>query len=136
MSDVPPALQDAVWYFADYARCHALVVRWRWPDGKVTCPECGSEKVCYLARNRVWRCYAEHPKPRFSLKTGTLFADSPIGLDKWLPVVWLLLNGVGGVSSRDLSSALGVSQKTAWFMLHRIRLAMKSRKFRSLTYES
>ena len=135
MSDGPPTLEDAIRYFADYPRCHDLVVRWRWPDGHVTCPTCGSDKVCYLARNRVWRCYAEHPKPRFSLKTGTVFAESLIGLEKWLPAVWLLLNDTNGVSSRELSRSLGVSQKTAWFMLHRIRLAMKSRKFRSLTYE-
>src|ERR1051325_8983921 len=132
----PPTLQDAIRHFADSPRCHDLVVRWRWPDCRVTCPVCGSEKVCYLARNRVWRCYSEHLKPRFSLKTGTIFEDSAIALEKWLPAVWLLLNEPAGVSSRGLSAALGVSQKTAWFMLHRIRLAMKSRKFRPLSDES
>jgi len=138
MGDGPPMLQDAIRYFADYPRCHDLVLRWRWPDGKVSCPECGSEKVRYLARNRVWQCYSGHPKARFSLKTGTLFEDSPIHLEKWLPAVWLLLNdmnGSNGVSSRELSRSLGVSQKTAWFMLHRIRLAMQSKKFGPLKYE-
>ena len=77
----------------------------------MTCPECGSDKVCYLARNRVWQCYSEHPKPRFSLKTGTVFEDSAIGLEKWLPAVWLLLNDTDGVSSRELSRSLGISRK-------------------------
>ena len=95
----------------------------RWADGKVKCPECGSEKVCYLAKNRLWKCYATHPKPRFTLKTGTIFEDSPIALEKWLPAVWMLLNCKNGISSWELHRAIGVTQKTAWFMLHRIRLA-------------
>lgn len=95
----------------------------------IRCPECGSEKVCYLKKNRVWKCYATHPKPRFTLKTGTIFEDSPIGLEKWLPAVWMLLNCKNGISSWELHRALGVTQKTAWFMLHRIRLAMQEGDF-------
>jgi len=125
-------LRDAILYFADYEHCHEFMVSLRWPDGKVACPECGSEKVCYLAKNRVWKCYATHPKPRFSLKTGTIFEDSPIGLEKWLPAVWMLLNSKNGISSWELHRALGVTQKTAWFMLHRIRLAMQDGSFRKL----
>lgn len=125
-------LRDAILYFADYEHCHDFMVSLRWPDGKVKCPVCDSEKVCYLAKNRVWKCYATHPKPRFSLKTGTIFEDSPIGLEKWLPAVWMLLNDKNGISSWELSRALGVTQKTAWFMLHRIRLAMQSRTFNKL----
>lgn len=123
-----PTLRDAILYFADYQRCHETLVRVRWPDRKLKCPVCGSEKVCYLAGNRIWKCAATHPKPCFSLKTGTIFQDSPIGLEKWLPAVWMLLNGKN-ISSSQLSRALGVTQKTGWFMLHRIRLAMQSRVF-------
>jgi transposase-like protein len=118
-------LRDAIIYFAEYDHCHEFMVNLRWPDAKVKCPVCGSEKVCYLAKNRVWKCYATHPKPRFTLKTGTIFEDSPLGLEKWLPAVWMLLNCKNGISSWELSRALGVTQKTAWFMLHRIRLAMQ-----------
>jgi transposase-like protein len=109
------------------------MVELRWPDGKVKCPQCGSDKVCYLAKNRVWKCYATHPKPRFTLKTGTIFEDSPIPLEKWLPAVWMLQNSKNGISSWELHRALGVTQKTAWFMLHRIRLAMRDDSFRKLS---
>src|ERR1035441_3717898 len=118
-------LRDAILYFADFEQCHKFMVDLRWSDGVVKCPVCGSEKVTYLAKNRVWKCYAPHPKPRFSLKTGTIFEDSPIGLEKWLPVVWMILNCKNGISSWELHRAVGVTQKTAWFMLHRIRLAMQ-----------
>ncbi len=122
-------LRDAILYFADYGHCHDFMVSLRWPDGKVKCPVCGSEKACYLKKNRVWKCYATHPKPRFTLKTGTIFEDSPIPLEKWIPAVWMLLNCKNGISSWELHRALGVTQKTAWFMLHRIRLAMQDPAF-------
>ena len=125
-------LRDAILYFADFEHCKDFMVELRWPNGTVKCPECGSEKVCYLAKNRVWKCYATHPKPRFTLKTGTIFEDSPIPLEKWLPAVWMLLNCKNGISSWELHRALGVTQKTAWFMLHRIRLAMRSKTFNKL----
>jgi transposase-like protein len=120
---------DVILYFADYEHCHEFMVSLRWSDRKVKCPMCGAEKVTYLARNRVWKCYANHPRPRFSLKTGTIFEDSAVGLIKWLPAVWMLLNAKNGISSGELHRALGVTQKTAWFMLHRIRLAMQNRTF-------
>jgi len=101
------------------------MVEFRWPDGVVRCPNCGSDHVTYLANARVWKCYEKHLSPKFSLKTGTVFEDSPLGLDKWLPAVWLIVNCRNGVSSWELHRALGVTQKTAWFMLHRIRLAMQ-----------
>jgi transposase-like protein len=126
-------LRDAILYFADYEHCHDFMVSLRWPDGKVKCPVCGSEKVCYLAKNRVWKCYATHPKPRFTLKTGTIFEDSPIALEKWLPAVWMILNCKNGISSWELHRSIGVTQKTAWFMLHRIRLAMQEGSFRKLS---
>lgn len=127
-----PSLRDAVLYFADYQHCHDFMVSLRWSDGKVRCPQCDSEKVCYLAKNRVWKSCATHPKPRFTLKTGTIFEDSHIGLEKWFPAVWMLLNCKNGISSWELHRALGVTQKTAWFMRHRIRLAMKSQTFNKL----
>jgi transposase-like protein len=101
----------------------------RWPDGKVRCPQCGSEKVTYLQNARLYRCYEHHPRQKFSLKVGTVFEDSPIGLDKWLPAVWLLVNCKNGVSSYEIHRALGVTQKTAWFMVHRIRLAVQTNSF-------
>jgi transposase-like protein len=97
----------------------------RWADGIVRCPICQSEKVTYLEKAKVYRCYGKHPKQKFSLKVGTVFEDSPIGLDKWLPASWLLSNCKNGISSYELSNAIGVTQKSAWFMLHRIRFAMK-----------
>jgi len=122
-------LQEAIIHFADYDDCHALMVQLRWPDGKVKCPRCGAEKVTYLAKTRVWKCYAGHQKPTFSLKTGTLFEESPLGLDKWLPALWLIVNCKNGISSCELARDLGVTQKTAWFMAHRLRYALKDGGF-------
>lgn len=101
----------------------------RWLDGKVRCPICESEKVTYLEKARVYRCYGKHPRQKFSLKVGTVFEDSPIGLDKWLPAVWMISNCKNGVSSHELARHLGVTQKSAWFMLHRIREAMRTGTF-------
>ena len=125
-------LQEAIIHFANYDNCHALMVQLRWPDGKVKCPHCGAEKVTYLAKNRVWKCYAGHERPTFSLKTGTIFEDSPLGLEKWLTALWLVVNCKNGVGSCELSRDLGVTQKTAWFMSHRLRLAMKDGGFKLL----
>lgn len=127
--DSPQTLQQAIRYFTDYENCRSFMVAVRWPDGKVRCPYCDSEKVGYLANARVYRCYGDHPKQKFSLKVGTIFEDSPIGLDKWLPAVWLLVTCKNGISSYEIHRALGVTQKTAWFMLHRIRLAMQCGSF-------
>jgi transposase-like protein len=121
-------LIQAVAYFQDYENCHKFMVNLRWPDGKVTCPRCGSDHVKYLEKARVWKCYSKHESPKFSLKTGTIFEDSPIALAKWLPAVWMIVNDKNGISSWELHRALGVTQKTAWFMLHRIRLAMQDDK--------
>src|SRR5580698_3668866 len=124
MSD-QATLRDAILYFADFENCRKFMIDLRWPDGVVKCPTCGAEKVTYLAKRRVWKCYAGHVKPTFSLKTGTIYADSPIALEKWLPATWMLLNCKNGISSYELHRYLGVTQKTAWFMLQRIRLAMQ-----------
>ena len=122
----PKTLQQAVIYFADPDTCLVEMVRFRWPDGVVKCPNCGSEKVTYLAKQRRWKCYEKHPKAQFSLKVGTIFEDSPIGLEKWLPALWMVTACKNGISSYELGRALGVTQKTAWFMLSRLRLALQS----------
>ncbi len=127
MADIK-TLQQAVIHFSDFENCKREMVELRWPDGKVTCPQCGSEKVSYLANARVWKCYGKHDRPKFSLKTGTIFEDSPIGLDKWLAALWLVVNCKNGISSCESARDLGVTQKTAWFMNHRIREAMQNPK--------
>ena len=128
-------LQDAIIHFGNHENCHALMVFLRWPDGKVACPRCGAERVTYLAKSRIWKCYAKHEKPTFSLKTGTIFEDSPLGLNKWLPALWLVVNCKNGISSCELARDLGVTQKTAWFMAHRLRLALKDGGFSLLSGE-
>jgi transposase-like protein len=121
----PTTLQEAVIFFSKYENCHAFMMNLRWPDGKVICPRCGSDDVAYLPNARVFKCYEKHACQKFSLKVGTIFEDSPLGLDKWLPVMWLLANCKNGVSSWEIHRAVGVTQKTAWFMLQRARLAMQ-----------
>jgi transposase-like protein len=124
MADAPKTLQEAIIYFADADNCLNYLVSKRWANG-VVCPTCGSKKVGFLANQRRWQCSNKHPKRQFSVKVGTIFEDSPLGLDKWLPAVWLVTNCKNGVSSWEVHRDLGVTQKTAWFMLHRIRLAMQ-----------
>src|ERR1700728_1696956 len=129
----PKTLQQAIEFFSDYENCRQFMILVRWSDGKVRCPHCNSGKVGYLEKARVYRCYEEHPKQKFSLKVGTVFEDSPIPLEKWLPATWLLANCRNGISSYEVHRALGVTQKSAWFMLHRIRLAMQSGTFTKLS---
>jgi transposase-like protein len=128
----PKTLQQAIQFFSDYENCRQFMIAVRWADDKVRCPYCGSEKVTYLENARLYRCYEEHPKQKFSLKVGTVFEDSPIPLEKWLPATWLLANCRNGISSYEIHRALGVTQKSAWFMMHRIRLAMQSGTFTKL----
>ena len=115
----PPAELRPVRFDYDEGN-RALLVEWA--DG-VTCPTCGSSKVSFLKNQLRWQCSAHHAKRQFSVKVGTIFEDSPLGLDKWLPCVWLITNAKNGISSYEVGRALGVTQKTAWFMLHRVRLA-------------
>src|SRR5271169_3144554 len=117
-------LREAIIHFADFEHCKALMMKLRWPDGVVKCPRCGSDHVVYLEKNRVWKCYGKHERPTFSLKTGTIFEESPIGLEKWLPALWLVVNCKNGISSCETARDLGVTQKTAWFMNHRLRFAL------------
>src|SRR6266550_822518 len=121
----PKTLSDAIKFFANADNCREYLVPRRWLNGVVTCPECGSEGVYFDKTRQGWICKTKHPKRKFTLKTGTIFEDSPLGLDKWLPAVWMITNMKNGVSSHELARSLGVTQKTAWFMLQRIRLAMQ-----------
>src|SRR6059058_1750670 len=120
----PKTFLEAVRYFSDPQTCLEFLVALRWPRG-VKCPHCGSKKVTFLEKAKLWKCKNAHPKQKFSVKVGTIFEDSPIGLDKWFPAMWLAANCKNGISSYELHRALGVTQKTAWFMLQRIRLAMQ-----------
>src|SRR5579871_782457 len=124
----PQSLQEAILYFADPENCLNYLVTRRpeWADG-VTCPTCGSDNVSFLKNQLRWQCGSHHAKRQFSVKVGTIFEDSPIGLDKWLAAMWLILNAKNGISSCEIHRALGVTQKTAWFMLHRIRLAQQGK---------
>lgn len=121
---MPKTLLDAVKHFANADNCREYLVARRWPNG-VVCPQCGSDSVYFDKSRNGWECKTRHPKRKFTLKTGTIFEDSPLGLDKWLPCVWLIANAKNGVSSHEIARSLGVTQKTAWFMLQRIRLAMQ-----------
>jgi transposase-like protein len=124
----PKTLQEAIVHFADPKNCLAYLVAKRWPDGIVKCPTCGSAQVTFSDKHNRWQCGSHHPKRQFTIKVGTVFEDSPLGLDKWLPAMWLLTNAKNGISSWELHRALGVSQKTAWFMLHRIRQAHQGKE--------
>jgi transposase-like protein len=120
----PATLVEAVRYFSNADVCIEHVAALRWPTGAV-CPTCGRVDVSYLEKQKRWQCKSRHPKRQFSVKIGTIFEDSPLGLDKWLPAVWIIVNAKNGVSSYEIARALGVTQKTAWFMDHRIRAAME-----------
>jgi transposase-like protein len=122
----PATLQEAIVYYANQANCIDYLARKRWPNG-VICPTCGSAKVSFLEKHLRWQCSSHHTKRQFSVKVGTIFEDSPIGLDKWLTAMWLITNAKNGISSWEIHRAIGVSQKTAWFMLHRIRTAHRSK---------
>ena len=122
--ETPKTLLEAIKFFSDRENCRKFMIALRWSDGIVRCPVCGSEGVTYLAKANVYKCKTVHPKQKFSLKVGTVFEDSPISLEKWLPAAWMLSNCKNGISSYELHRALGVTQKSAWFMLHRIRIAM------------
>lgn len=121
-ANAPTSLQEAVIYFADPTNCREYVVARRWPNG-VICPTCGCEDVIFLANQSRWQCRNKHALRQFSLKTGTIYEDSPLGLDKWLVATWLVVNCKNGASSCEVARALKLTQKTAWFMDHRIRVS-------------
>lgn len=127
----PTTLQEAIVYFSDPDRCRDYVKTWRWPNGIVICPMCGKQNARFLEKQRLWQCSSHHPKRQFSVKVGTIMEDSPLGLDKWLVAMWLVANCKNGISSCEVARALGLTQKTAWFMEHRIRLSMQDDVFGS-----
>ena len=122
----PKTLQQAVIHFSDINNCLDYMAHKRWPDGRVVCPTCGRDDVSFLAKQRKWQCKSAHTQRQFSAKVGTIFEDSPIPLEKWLVVVWMLCNCKNGVSSYEVAKAIGVTQKSAWFMLHRIRVGLQT----------
>jgi transposase-like protein len=122
--DTPRTLQAAIVHFSDPQRTFDAAVEYRWPGGNVTCPHCGQAKHSFVKTRRLWFCYV--CKKQFTVKVGTVMEDSPLGLDKWMIAVWMLANCKNGISSYELAKALGVRQNSAWFMLHRIREAMRS----------
>ena len=128
----PQTLVEAINHFADADRALDFLVRLRWPNG-VTCPSCGSEEVTFLASRRLWKCKARHARQQFSVKVGTIMEDSAIGLEKWLPAMWMMVNCKNGISSYEMGRALGITQKSAWFMLHRLRLATQTGTFEKLS---
>jgi transposase-like protein len=124
MRNEPKTLQDAIIYFSDADNCLNYLAARRWPNG-VVCPTCGRKDVSFIPARRVWQCKTRHPKAQFSIKVGTIFEDSPIALDKWLLTMWMLANCKNGISSYEISRATGISQKSTWFMLQRVRLALQ-----------
>ncbi len=129
-SPEPQSLQEAIIYFSNPDNCIAYLIERRWPMG-VVCPSCGSMKVTFNPSRRLWQCSTHHSKRQFSVKVGTVMEDSAIGLDKWLTATWLVTNCKNGISSYEIARDVKVTQKSAWFMLHRIRLAMQDDFFGS-----
>ena len=120
----PRTLQQAIVHFANPDNCLAFMVERRWPNG-VECPTCGRNDVRFISTRRMWECKDKHPKRQFSVKVGTIFEDSALPLGKWLVAMWLVANCKNGISSYEIARALGITQKSAWFLLHRVRLAMQ-----------
>ena len=129
----PQTLLEAVRYFSDIDVCHEYMIKIRWPDGNIKCPKCGCDRIGRIASRRMLQCREKSCRKQFSTKCGTIFEDSPLGLDKWFTCVWLIVNAKNGISSHELSRALGVSQKSTWHMLHRVRAAMKTKSFKKIT---
>ena len=125
MEQAPATLQEAIVYFSDPANCLEYLAKKRWPAGVVICPTCSSSSVSFLANQLRWQCSSHHPKRQFSIKVGTIMEDSAIPLDKWLMAMWMVTNCKNGISSYEIAKDVKVTQKSAWFMLHRIRLAMQ-----------
>jgi transposase-like protein len=123
---LPKTLQEAVSYFSDPQRTFDYAVKLRWPDGKVTCPRCDSIEHSFITTRRIWFC--KDCKKQFTVKVGTIFEDSALGMDKWMIAVWLIVNAKNGISSYEVARALGVTQKSAWFMMHRVRLALHEKQ--------
>src|SRR6266567_4238613 len=131
----PQTLMEAVRYFSDLDVCHSYMTQAKWPDGKITCPKCGGENIGNITSRRIFQCKNKECRKQFSTKVGTIFEDSPLSLDKWFVAVWCITNAKNGISSCELARALGITQKSAWFVLHRVRLAMQTGTFEKLKGE-
>jgi len=118
----PKTLQEAINYFADPERAFVYAVNWRWPDGVITCPRCGHDKHSFIKTRWLWFC--KGCKKQFTVKVGTIFEDSPIPLDKWMTAMWMLVNCKNGISSYELAKTIGITQKSAWFVLQRLRTVL------------
>ena len=132
-NNLPQTLMEAINFFSDDLFCVQFVASRRWKDGKAVCPRCKSTNNTFMEKRKVWQCKNKECKKQFSVKVGTIFEDSPIKLTKWLTAMWLIVNAKNGISSYELHRAIGVTQKTAWFMLHRIRLAMETGSIEKLS---
>jgi transposase-like protein len=121
----PKTLQEAVGYFSNPDRCFEYAVSFRWPDGNITCPRCGSKEYSFISTRKIWFC--KGCKKQFTVKVGTIFEDSPLGMDKWMTAMWLIVNCKNGISSCEVARDLGITQKSAWFMVHRLRLALQNK---------
>jgi transposase-like protein len=130
--NAPNTLIEAVKFFSDVDRCNEYMVQIKWPDGNITCPHCeaSGDRIGKIASRKMLRC--KDCRKQFSYKVGTIFEDSPLSLDQWFVAVWCIVNAKNGVSSYEVSRALGITQKSAWFMLHRIRLAMQEGTFQKM----
>jgi transposase-like protein len=133
LKNQPKTLQDAIVFFSDPDRALVFAIVLRWPDGKIDCPRCGSCQHSFISTRRIWFCKGCHKQ--FTIKVGTIFEDSPLGMDKWMTAVWLICNCKNGISSYEIARDLGITQKSAWFMMHRIRGAMDSGSFNKLSGE-
>lgn len=123
----PRTLQEAIVYFSDPDRAFEYAVKLRWPDGKIICPRCSSEKNYFIKTRKLWLCRGCNKQ--FTLKVNTIFEDSPLGMDKWMAAFWMLVNCKNGISSMEIHRALGITQKSAWFVLQRLRLALRAGSF-------
>src|SRR6202521_693145 len=123
MEQEPSTLQEAIVYFSNPANCRTFLMARRWPTG-ATCPRCGSTNILFLETYNRWQCREGPVSPQFTLKTGTVMEDSPIGIDKWLTAMWQVVNCKNGISSYEVHRAIGITQKSAWFLDHRIRFAL------------
>lgn len=128
----PNSLLEAVRHYSDLDRCERKMALMKWPDGKPVCPKCGCGDIGRIEKRRMYQCRSNECRKQFSVKVGTIFEESKIGLDKWFVAVWCIANCKNGISSHELARALSVTQKTAWFMLHRIREAMDTGSFHKL----
>jgi transposase-like protein len=124
----PKTLIQAIRHFSNPDTCIEFLVSLRWPNG-VECPTCGSKEVSFISTRKIWKCKGNHDHKQFSVKVGTIMEDSPIGLDKWLSAMWMIAGAKNGISSYEIHRGLGITQKSAWFLMHRIRKAMQNGSF-------